>query len=67
MEEVDELSTSVLTIAVAVNGSENSKYALAWALEKFVSKRRVSFRLLCIRPKITLVPTPCKLCNIILS
>ncbi|XP_038976179.1 U-box domain-containing protein 52 isoform X2 [Phoenix dactylifera] len=58
MEEVDELSPSVLTIAVAVNGSKNSKYALAWALEKFVPKRRVSFSLLYVRPKITLVPTP---------
>ncbi|XP_010919905.2 U-box domain-containing protein 35 [Elaeis guineensis] len=58
MDEVDELSPSVLTIAVAVNGSKNSKYALAWALEKFVPKRRVSFRLLYVRQKITSVPTP---------
>ncbi|XP_031483071.1 U-box domain-containing protein 35-like isoform X1 [Nymphaea colorata] len=49
--------TSALSIAVAVNGSRNSKCALSWALEKFIPEGRTSFKLLFVRPKITAVPT----------
>lgn len=47
-----------LTVAVAVNGSKNSKYALKWALEKFIPQGIIFFRLVYVRPKITLIPTP---------
>lgn len=49
---------STITAAVAVNGSKNSRHALRWALDKFTPEGRVLFRLLYVRPKITMVPTP---------
>ncbi|GMP69834.1 hypothetical protein CsSME_00028938 [Camellia sinensis var. sinensis] len=51
-----------LTVAIAINGNRSSKYIIKWALEKFVPKGAVMFRLLHVRPKITAVPTPSKLC-----
>ncbi|GMP69832.1 hypothetical protein CsSME_00028938 [Camellia sinensis var. sinensis] len=47
-----------LTVAIAINGNRSSKYIIKWALEKFVPKGAVMFRLLHVRPKITAVPTP---------
>ncbi|KAK1306143.1 U-box domain-containing protein 52 [Acorus calamus] len=62
IEEVEKVHTSLsstsLTIAVAVNGSKNSKNAVKWALEKFIPEGRISFKLLHVRPRITMVPTP---------
>ncbi|KAK3131562.1 hypothetical protein QOZ80_6AG0508120 [Eleusine coracana subsp. coracana] len=46
------------TVAVAVNGSRSSRYALKWALDKFVPEGRILFRILHVRPTITMVPTP---------
>jgi hypothetical protein len=46
------------TVAVAVSGSRSSRHALKWALEKFVPEGRVLFRILHVRPPITMVPTP---------
>ncbi|XP_062233646.1 U-box domain-containing protein 35-like [Phragmites australis] len=46
------------TVAVAVNGSRSSRHALKWALDKFVPEGRVLFRILHVRPPITMVPTP---------
>lgn len=58
-EEMDnhQLSSSTVTVAVAVNGSKNSMQALKWAL-KFTNEGKASFRILYVRPKITMVPTP---------
>ncbi|KAJ8772328.1 hypothetical protein K2173_027505 [Erythroxylum novogranatense] len=47
-----------LTVAVAINGKKKSKYAVKWALEKFIPEGKVVFKLLHVRPKITKVPTP---------
>uniref|UniRef100_A0A1D1ZGN6 RING-type E3 ubiquitin transferase n=1 Tax=Anthurium amnicola TaxID=1678845 RepID=A0A1D1ZGN6_9ARAE len=49
---------SFLSVAVAVNGNRNSKYAVKWALEKFVPEGRIFYKLLHIHSKITMVPTP---------
>lgn len=49
--------TSAL-VAVAINGGRKSKYVVRWALDKFVAEGEVSFKLLHVRPKITVVPTP---------
>ncbi|XP_072971303.1 U-box domain-containing protein 35-like [Typha angustifolia] len=58
-DEPEELKVpKFLTVAIAVNGSKNSKYAVKWALEKFIPEGRVFFRLLHIRSKITMIPTP---------
>lgn len=51
---------SVSTVAVAVNGKRNCKSALKWALEKFAPEGRFFFKLLHVRPKITMVPTESK-------
>lgn len=59
-EERDCSSDPILTVAVAVNGSKNSKYAVKWALEKFIPEGRVSLLILHVRPKITRVPSPSK-------
>ena len=59
-ERGEPLTPSLLTVAVAVHGTKNSKYALKWALEKFIPEGRIFFRLLYVRPKITMVPTPSK-------
>ncbi|XP_020263497.1 U-box domain-containing protein 35-like isoform X2 [Asparagus officinalis] len=60
IEEMKERGESLsnLTVAVAVNGTKNSKYALKWALEKFIPEGRIFFRLIYVQPKITMVPTP---------
>lgn len=62
-EEESQISLppSFLVVAVAVNGSKNCKYAVKWALEKFVPEGRIFFRLLHVRPPIKMVPTPSKL------
>ncbi|TVU12707.1 hypothetical protein EJB05_46362 [Eragrostis curvula] len=46
------------TVAVAVSGSRSSRHALKWALDKFVPEGRVLFRIVHVRPAITMVPTP---------
>ncbi|KAK9095226.1 hypothetical protein Scep_026695 [Stephania cephalantha] len=59
--EVDRrllMLSSSLTVAVAVNGSRKSKYALKWALERFSSEGKVLFKLLHVCARITTVPTP---------
>ncbi|XP_058084702.1 U-box domain-containing protein 35-like isoform X2 [Magnolia sinica] len=48
---------SVSTVAVAVNGKNNCKSAVKWALGKFVPEGRVQFKLLHVRARITMVPT----------
>ncbi|KAI3793109.1 hypothetical protein L1987_35723 [Smallanthus sonchifolius] len=56
---VDELATpSCLVVAVAVSESRKSKYAVRWALDKFVPEGMLLFKLFFIRPKITRIPTP---------
>ncbi|KAL6952532.1 hypothetical protein U1Q18_015190 [Sarracenia purpurea var. burkii] len=47
-----------LTVAVAINGSRKSTSVVKWALEKFVPEGKIMFKLLHVRPKITVVPTP---------
>lgn len=49
---------AVSTVAVAVSGGRSSRHALKWALDKFVPEGRVLFRILHVRPAITMVPTP---------
>ena len=53
-----------LVVAIAINGDSKSKYIIRWALEKFVpeAEGKIMFKLLHVRPKITSVPTPSKLC-----
>ncbi|XP_020114703.1 U-box domain-containing protein 35-like isoform X2 [Ananas comosus] len=65
IQEADDESSSsesiapiIVTVAIAVNSSKSSRCAVKWALEKFVPERRILFRLLHVRPKITMVPTP---------
>ncbi|XP_044959092.1 U-box domain-containing protein 35-like [Hordeum vulgare subsp. vulgare] len=48
----------VSTVAIAVSGSRSSRHALRWALDKFVPGGRVLFRILHVRPPLTMVPTP---------
>jgi len=56
MEEME--APAVSTVAVAISGSRSSRHALKWALDKFVPEGRVLFRILHVRPAITMVPTP---------
>ncbi|CAL5045640.1 unnamed protein product [Urochloa decumbens] len=49
---------AVSTVAVAISGSRSSRHALKWALDKFVPEGRALFRILHVRPAITMVPTP---------
>ncbi|KAJ1257888.1 hypothetical protein BS78_10G030600 [Paspalum vaginatum] len=49
---------AVSTVAVAVSGSRSSRHALKWALDKFVPEGRAFFRILHVRPPVTMVPTP---------
>lgn len=51
-----------LAVAIAIKGNRKSKYVVAWALEKFIPEGIIFFKLLHVRPKITAVPTPSKLC-----
>ncbi|XP_037423369.1 U-box domain-containing protein 35-like isoform X1 [Triticum dicoccoides] len=53
-----ETAPGVSTVAIAVSGSRSSRHALKWALDKFVPGGRVLFRILHVRPPITMVPTP---------
>lgn len=50
-----------LTVAVAISGSTKSKNVLKWALKKFASEKNIVFKLIHIHPKLTSIPTPCKL------
>ncbi|KAF8662116.1 hypothetical protein HU200_056308 [Digitaria exilis] len=52
------VAPAVSTVAVAISGSRSSRHALKWALDKFVPEGRVLFRILHVRPAITMVPTP---------
>lgn len=61
-EELVSIASSVSTVAVAVNGKRNCKAALKWALERFGPEGRHFFKLLHVRPKITMVPTESKQC-----
>ncbi|XP_057482582.1 U-box domain-containing protein 35-like [Actinidia eriantha] len=47
-----------LTVAIAINGNQKSKYVVRWALEKFIPEGKIMYKLLHVRPKITTVPTP---------
>ncbi|CAO2838760.1 unnamed protein product [Amaranthus hypochondriacus] len=47
-----------LLVGVAISGSRKSKYILKWALDKFLPEGNVTFKLLYVYPKITVVPTP---------
>nr|ABL85042.1 serine threonine kinase [Brachypodium sylvaticum] len=51
-------AAGVSTVAIAVSGSKSSRHALKWALDKFVPGGKVLFRILHVRPPITMVPTP---------
>ncbi|KAM0923976.1 hypothetical protein ACQ4PT_005168 [Festuca glaucescens] len=58
-ETVPEMEApGVSTVAIAVSGSKSSRHALKWALDKFVPGGQVLFRILHVRPPITMVPTP---------
>lgn len=60
--EIDEeLLQRRLTVGVAMSGSNNSKYILKWALDKFIPEGNVSFKLIHVRPTIKKVPTPSKI------
>lgn len=57
--EIGEMEAlAVSTVAVALSGSRSSRHALKWALDKFVPEGRVLFRILHVRPPVTMVPTP---------
>ncbi|KMT16181.1 hypothetical protein BVRB_3g053410 [Beta vulgaris subsp. vulgaris] len=58
MAENKAADQSKLIVGVALTGSRKSKYILRWALEKFLPEGNVSFKLLHVYPKITIVPTP---------
>lgn len=61
VKDIVELpNCSALTVAVAVKGSRNSRYAVLWALEKFIPEGIILVKLLHVRPRITSVPTPSK-------
>ncbi|KAL2920749.1 U-box domain-containing protein 35 [Bienertia sinuspersici] len=47
-----------LVVGVALTGSRKSKYILKWALEKFLPEGNVTFKLIHVYPKVTIVPTP---------
>ncbi|KAL6606243.1 hypothetical protein ACP70R_041896 [Stipagrostis hirtigluma subsp. patula] len=57
-EAVEMEAPAVSTVAVAVSGSRSSRHALKWALDKLVPEGRALFRILHVRPAITMVPTP---------
>ncbi|KAG6649055.1 U-box domain-containing protein 35-like isoform X2 [Carya illinoinensis] len=52
------LPSSSLVVAVAINGKRKSKYAVKWALEKFVPEGKATFKLMHVRARINSVPTP---------
>ncbi|KAJ4706605.1 U-box domain-containing 35-like protein [Melia azedarach] len=45
------------TVAIAIKGNKESKYVVAWALEKFIPEGNIVFKLLHVRRKTTAVPT----------
>ncbi|THU67286.1 hypothetical protein C4D60_Mb05t23060 [Musa balbisiana] len=59
MEKGDRLlHNSVTTVALAINGTSNSKHIVQWASNKFISGGGVMFKLLHVRPRIKMVPSP---------
>ncbi|KDO45279.1 hypothetical protein CISIN_1g003576mg [Citrus sinensis] len=62
VKDIVELPNSpALSVAVAVKGNRKSRYAVLWALEKFIPEGINLFKLLHVRPRITSVPTPTSL------
>lgn len=58
VKDIVELPNSpALSVAVAVKGNRKSRYAVLWALEKFIPEGINLFKLLHVRPRITSVPT----------
>lgn len=61
VKDIVELPNSpALSVAVAVKGNKKSRYAVLWALEKFIPEGINLFKLLHVRPRITSVPTASK-------
>lgn len=61
MEEGNRLvHDSLSTVALAIDGTKKSKYVIQWALNKFRDEGRVMFKLLHVRPRIKMIPTPSK-------
>lgn len=61
MEEGNRLvHDSLSTVALAIDGTKRSKYVIQWALNKFRDEGRVMFKLLHVRPRIKMIPTPSK-------
>ncbi|THU56568.1 hypothetical protein C4D60_Mb11t18600 [Musa balbisiana] len=59
MEEGNRLvHDSLSTVALAIDGTKRSKYVIQWALNKFRDEGRVMFKLLHVRPRIKMIPTP---------
>ncbi|CAD5171736.1 U-box domain-containing protein 35 isoform X1 [Musa acuminata AAA Group] len=59
MEKGDRLlHNSVTTVALAINGTSNSRHIVQWALNKFISGGGVMFKLLHVRSRIKMVPSP---------
>ncbi|CAL9069556.1 unnamed protein product [Musa banksii] len=59
MEEGNRLVyDSLSTVALAIDGTKKSKYVIQWALNKFRDEGRVMFKLLHVRPRIKMIPTP---------
>ncbi|CAI9091988.1 OLC1v1027114C4 [Oldenlandia corymbosa var. corymbosa] len=52
------VDSSAVVVGIAISGTKKSKYVIRWALEKFVPEGDVFFRLIHVRPKISVVPTP---------
>lgn len=59
-EGVESSPSSSLIVGLAANGTKNSRFMVRWALDNFMPKGRVLFKLFHVRPKIKMVPTPCK-------
>ena len=61
MEKGDRLlHNSVTTVALAINGTSNSRHIVQWALNKFISGGGVMFKLLHVRSRIKMIPSPSK-------
>ncbi|KAK9665431.1 hypothetical protein RND81_14G112100 [Saponaria officinalis] len=56
--EKEESDKAELIVSVAISASKKAKYILKWALEKFLPEGNVTFRILHVYPKVTIVPTP---------
>ncbi|XP_020094006.1 U-box domain-containing protein 52-like isoform X2 [Ananas comosus] len=57
-EGVESSPSSSLIVGLAANGTKNSRFMVRWALDNFMPKGRVLFKLFHVRPKIKMVPTP---------